>query len=94
MIYIDNNAKKAHNCGEFYMKIFTWKQRVLVFVTTILVVSVFALVGYIIGRVVDNIPLLIMISVLVSYPFSLFALTHVMKRDYEKRSKKEELSKN
>lgn len=70
------------------MKIFTWKQRVIVFFTTIAVISVFALIGYAIGTWVDNVALLVMLGVLVSYPFSLFAIAKVLRRNHEKSEKK------
>lgn len=71
------------------MKIFTWKQRIIVFFTTISVIGAFALVGYLIGRAVNNIALVVMLAVLVSYPFSMFTIARVLKRRFEKEHKSE-----
>lgn len=69
------------------MKIFTWKQRIIVFFTTVSVIGVFALVGYLIGRAVNNIALVVMLAVLVSYPFSMLTIARVLKRKFEKEHK-------
>lgn len=71
------------------MKIFTWKQRIIVFFTTISVIGAFALVGYLIGRAVNNIALVVMLAVIVSYPFSMFTIARVLKRRFEKEHKSE-----
>ncbi len=63
-----------------FMRIFTWKQRVIVFGSTLLTVGLFVLVGYLIGRLVNDIPLLIALSVLVSYPFSQFTIIKALKK--------------
>ena len=63
-----------------FMRIFTWKQRVIVFGSTLLTVGLFVLVGYLIGRLVNDIPLLIALAVLVSYPFSQFAIIKALKK--------------
>jgi len=69
------------------MELFTWKHRIISVSVTILVIGLFALVGYVIGRLVDNIPLLVMVSVLVSYPFSLWVLSKALKKHHEARQK-------
>lgn len=69
------------------MKIFTWKQRIIVFFTTISVIGAFALVGYLIGRAVNNVTLVVLLAVLVSYPFSLLTIARVLKRKFEKEHK-------
>ncbi len=63
-----------------FMRIFTWQQRVIVFGSTLLTVGLFVLAGYLIGRLVNDVPLLIALSVLVSYPFSQFAIIKTLKK--------------
>ena len=76
------------------MKIFTWKQRAIVLGVTILLVLVFAAVGYGIGSLFDNWKLGAVLGVLVSYPFTQFALIRAMKGQYKPDDSKSGASKD
>lgn len=52
------------------MKLITWKQRLAIFGTTLLMIGVFALVGYGIGRMIGNWKLFLILGILLSYPFT------------------------
>jgi len=52
------------------MKLITWKHRLAIFGTTILMIGVFSLIGYGIGRFVGNWKLFLIGGILVSYPLT------------------------
>ncbi len=62
------------------MKIFTWKQRLYVFGVTLTVAGIFVLAGFLIGKAVGNVTTALIVAVLVSYPFSQFALAKAVSR--------------
>ncbi|PIZ52996.1 hypothetical protein COY25_04330 [Candidatus Uhrbacteria bacterium CG_4_10_14_0_2_um_filter_41_7] len=71
------------------MKFYTLKHRLTTLFATTVIIAIFALAGYFIGKKVGNVNLFIMLGVLISYPFSLFGLTKVLK-GYVKQEEKEE----
>jgi ABC-type iron transport system FetAB permease component len=56
------------------MKIFTWKQRLVVFSTTLLIIGSFLLVGYLIGRWFEHTRAGVFLAVLASYPVTQWVL--------------------
>lgn len=62
------------------MKIFTWKQRVIVLTTTLVVAGIFLTAGYFIGKVANNVTAGLIIAILVSYPFTQFTLIKTLQR--------------
>jgi len=66
------------------MKIFTWKQRLLVLTLTLISVAFFATIGYFAGKKLGSIPAGIMIAVLVSYPFTQWLLVNRITSMYNK----------
>lgn len=66
------------------MTFFTWKHRAIVLSLSLAVIGFFVLIGYLIGKATDNLALFIMLGVIISYPFSLFTLTKVLKKDADK----------
>jgi len=52
------------------MKLITWRHRLAIFGTTLLMIGVFALIGYAVGRWVGNWKLFLVLGVLISYPFT------------------------
>lgn len=67
------------------MKIFTWKQRIVVIFITLFMVALFATAGYAIGQAFENWRLGIALGALASYPFTQFTLVRAMKNLYEKQ---------
>ncbi|MDA0208440.1 MAG: hypothetical protein O3B64_03505 [bacterium] len=65
------------------MKIFTWKQRAIVFLVTIATIALFALIGYLIGRAAGSGTIGLVIAVLLSYPATQFQLAKTMRRLYD-----------
>ncbi len=71
------------------MKIFTWRQRIIVLSTTIFMVGLFIAAGYGIGSWLNNTKAGIFIAVLVSYPFTQWVLVKRI-REVHKQEKAEE----
>lgn len=69
------------------MKVFTWKQRIVVIGVTVLMIAIFGAVGYAIGLALDNWRIGIAIGALVSYPFTQFTLVRAVKRLYDQENK-------
>ena len=65
------------------MKIFTWKQRIVVLLTTLGVAGIFLLAGFLIGKTVGNTTAGLIVAVLVSYPFTQFTLVKTLNRMHE-----------
>lgn len=65
------------------MKIFTWKQRAIVFLVTIATIAIFALIGYFIGNAAGSSTIGLVIAVLLSYPVTQFQLAKTMRRLYD-----------
>ena len=72
------------------MKIFTWKQRLIVLLTTATLVALFGAVGYLIGSMVENWRAGVVIAVLISYPFTLWALAKSLPALYKKENENKE----
>lgn len=72
------------------MKVFTWKQRIVVIGVTVLMIALFGAIGYAIGLALDNWKLGIAIGALVSYPFTQFTLVRAVNRLYKHENKQEE----
>ena len=72
------------------MSIFTWKQRVLIVVVTVGTIAIFGLIGYLIGNVFSQWKLGVAIAIIVSYPFTQWALIRSVQRlnNKEKQEKK------
>lgn len=74
------------------MKFYTIKHRLTTFISTVAIIAVFAVIGYFIGKKLGNVNLFIMLLVLISYPFSLFGLTRVLKGYVKQEEKEAELT--
>jgi len=68
------------------MKLITWKQRLVIFGTTILMIGVFSLVGYGIGRLVGNWKLFLILGVLLSYPVTQWLFLWKFRKSHKKSS--------
>lgn len=66
------------------MKIFTWKQRILVMSVTLIMIFLFAFVGYLIGKALGNYQFGIALGALISYPFTQFTLVRSIQRLHKK----------
>lgn len=66
-----------------FMKIFTWKQRIVVMSVTASLVVLFGAIGYLIGNALGNARLGIVIGALASYPATQFVLVKAMRRLYK-----------
>lgn len=62
------------------MRIFTWKQRLIVLSVTLAVIGFFVVIAYFIGRQIDRVSLALAVGVLFSYPFSQWMLYLAMKK--------------
>lgn len=71
------------------MKIFTWKQRLYVFGVTLTVAGIFVLAGFFIGKAIDSVTEALIVAIVVSYPFSQFALAKAMASLAKKQMEKE-----
>lgn len=69
------------------MKIFTWKQRLVVLLTTLGVAGIFLLAGFLIGKTAGNTTAGLLIGLVISYPISQFTLMRAIKRLHESESK-------
>jgi len=68
------------------MKVFTWKQRVVVIGITTLMVCLFAAVGYGIGLMLGNWKFAMTVAALASYPFTQWTLIKAVRRLYDKEN--------
>lgn len=68
------------------MKVFTWKQRILVLGISLGVITLFVAVGYGIGLLLGNGKLGIILAVLLSYPVTQWTLVKSVQKLYEKES--------
>lgn len=83
-----------HYAGEFgvpqrHMKIFTWKQRAVVLAVTLGMVGLFVLTGWGIGHLVGQTKAGIFIAVLISYPFTQWALAKSILKVHEAETRDE-----
>lgn len=69
------------------MRIFTWRQRAIVFVTTAATILVFLLLGAGIDRVLDSRPIGLVIGLLVSYPVTQWFVVKRMKKQIDREQK-------
>lgn len=66
------------------MKLFTWKQRIVVISTTLLCIGAFALGGLLIDYAFDSSPLGLIGAVLVSFPFTQWVVYKRMQNHLKK----------
>jgi F0F1-type ATP synthase assembly protein I len=66
------------------MRIFTWRQRAIVFVTTSLSIGTFLLLGYGFDEIVGTRPIGFVIGLVVSYPVTQMLVVRRMKKQIDK----------
>lgn len=71
------------------MKIFTWKQRGVVLLMTVAMVGLFGLAGWGIGTFAGNHKAGIFVAVLISYPFTQWALAKQILKVHEKETRED-----
>jgi hypothetical protein len=91
---VDINLFIRHYLGEIglcliLMKIFTWKQRATVLLVTVSMVSLFGLAGWGIGYAAGNYKAGIFIAVLISWPFTQWALVRQILKVHEVEARDE-----
>ncbi|HPF95169.1 MAG: AtpZ/AtpI family protein [Candidatus Magasanikbacteria bacterium] len=64
------------------MKIFTWRQRVWVILTNLVMIGVFAGIGYWLDVKFDKKPLFLILGVLTSFPLGQWILIKILKSEH------------
>jgi len=62
----------------------TWSRLLTVFSTNIVIISIFGIVGYFLDNYLGTKPMFLMVSIIVSFPISIYAITKKAKKLQDK----------